>query len=249
MVVDADVLARVGGAIGEAARDRQREIARADEKSSRAKRATWLATARVPILPTLRDIDRSWIDHEIARMASVAEGTRGEGLVRRVRRILVDGPESAVDVWLARWVCASFPIMPPVASGNARPRSMEEAVRMPGALVRAWLEEVGADQIAFAVGRSATSISTRLGAAADRITKAPRAGEMGERRAAIERARITIEEGALLRVGARTIAPYAGVMDRLVIAHRLPRESGVLEEMEAFAGSGGAPSWRALGAA
>ena len=71
---------------------------------------------------------------------------------------------------------------------------------------------------------------------------------MGERRRAIERARITIDAGALLRVGARTIASYLGHLERWQLAHRLPRDTGVLAELEAFAGSAGAPSWRALGA-
>jgi hypothetical protein len=248
LVADVDVLARIGGRIGERARVAFREITTLDEKSSRAKRASWLAAARVPIPPDVRGIDRSWIEHAIANITTVPDGAVHTALLTRARRILLDGPDNATDVWLARWICASFPSMPPIDSTRARPRSIAEAVTMSAPALRAWLEEVGADQIAFAIGKSAISISTRLDAAAARIVQAPRLGELGERRAAIERARITIDESALLRVGARTIAPLPGALERLQIAHRLPREAGVMQEMEAFAGSAGAPSWRALAA-
>lgn len=240
MIVDADVLARIGGPIGGTARDRSRELATLDENAARGRRASWLAGARSPVPTDLRGIDRSWIDAAIVSL--------GAPLTVRSRRVLLDGPSDAIDVWLARWVCARLPAMPATDADLARPRSMADATRMTASALRAWLEEVGADQIAFAVGKSATSISTRLGAAAARIAQAPRAGELGDRRSAIERARIAIDEIALLRVGARTVAAHAGPLERLQLAHRLPRDVGVLAELEAFAGSPGAPSWRALGA-
>lgn len=247
LAVDADVLARIAGPIGEAARDRQREIAKLDETASRVRRASWLAAARVPIPPGLRGVDPSWIEHAIARVATI-DGARVVALATRARRVIADGPTTPSDVWLARWVCAELPAMPPIDATVVRPRSMAEAVTMTAGALRAWLEEVGADQIAFAVGKSATAMSSRLGAAAVRIAKAPRVGELGERRAAIERARMTIDEGALLRVGARTIADRASMIERMQVAYRLPRETGVWAEMEAFAGSAGGPSWRALSA-
>ena len=255
LMVDAEVLAHIGGPIGDAARDRQREIATLDENASRAKRASWLAAARVPISPGLRGIDASWIEHAITRASDPelanerANDARStvNALAKHGRRVIADGPTTAADVWLARWICAALPSMPPVEP-ITRPRSSFDAVKMSAAALRTWLEEVGADQIAFAVGKAATAMESRLGAAAVRIAQAPRAGEMGERRSAIERARIAMGEGALLRVGARTIAPYASDIERLQIAHRLPRGAGVLAEMEAFAGSAGAPSWRALAA-
>ncbi len=243
MLVDADVLARIGGPIGDAARTAQRELAKLDESASRAKRAAWLAAARVPIPAGLRGVDASWIAAVIARVAHT-DGPLGT----RVRRVIAEGPTTAGDVWLARWLCAEFPAMPVVDANLARPRSIVDATRMTAAALRAWLEDVGADQIAFAVGKAATAMSSRLGAAAVRIAQAPRAGEMGERRAAIERARIVIDETALLRVGARAIAAYAGPIERRMIAYRLPRDVGVMDELEAFAGSVGAPSWRALAA-
>lgn len=243
MIADADVLARIGGPIGDEARTAQRELAKLDEGASRAKRASWLAAARVPIPAGLRGIDASWIAAAIARVA------QGDGpLGTRARRVIADGPMTAGDVWLARWLCAELPAMPVIDATITRPRSIADATRMSATALHAWLEDVGADQIAFAVGRAATAMSSRLGAAALRIAQAPRVGEMGERRAAIERARIAIDETALLRVGARTIAAYAGPSERRVIAYRLPRTVGVRGELEAFAGSAGAPSWRALAA-
>ncbi|MFN0250508.1 MAG: hypothetical protein ACKV2T_26745 [Kofleriaceae bacterium] len=269
LVVDSEVLARIAGPIGEAARDRAREIARLDEKTSRATRATWLAAARTPIPAGLRGIDATWIEVAITRIVHIERdgderdaghehprAARLDALAARARRVLLDGPGSDGDVWLARWLCASFPPMPAIEEHGAtgatsaivRPRSISEAVAMSAVNLRAWLEEVGADTLAFAVGKDATAMSSRLGAAAVRIAQAPRFGEMGDRRSAIERARITFDESALLRVGARTVGPHAGEIERRQLAHRLPRDTGVLAEMEAFAGSAGAPTWRALAA-
>jgi hypothetical protein len=257
LVVDGEVLARIAGPIGEAARDRAREIATLDEKASRAKRASWLASARAPIPAGLRGIDASWIEAAIARIAHVGREVgrevgrdvgRVDALVARARRVLLDGPANDADVWLARWLCASVPPMLAIDERIERPRTMIEALSMSAVNLRAWLEEIGADTIAFAVGKSATAMSSRLGVAAVRIAQAPRLGEMGERRSAIDRAKITLDESALLRVGARTLGPRTSELERWQIAHRLPRETGVLAEMEAFAGSAGTPSWRALAA-
>lgn len=242
--LDAETLSRIAGPLGEAARDRQRELARLDEGARRARRAAWLASARVAVPPSLRGVDGSWIEHAIA---TVAGGHAA--LAARVRRVLAEGAAAPGDVWLARWACAALPPMAAVDERIVRPRTMTEALATSAPVLRAWLEEVGADTIAFAVGRSAVSLSTRLGAAAARIALAPRAGEMGDRRAAIERARMPLDEGALLRVGARTIAPYASALERMQLAHRLPRDAQVWPELEAFAGSAGSPSWRALAAA
>jgi hypothetical protein len=260
LVVDSDVLARIAGPIGEAARERARELATFDESASRARRASWLAAARAPIPAGLRGIDASWIEAAIARVSHIERGDdprddqrddqtrRLDVLALRAHRVLFDGPATDSEVWLARWLCASFPPMLAIDQDIARPRSVVEALAMSSTNLRAWLEDVGADTIAFAVGKSATAISSKLGTAAVRIGQAPRVGEMGERRSAIERARIAIDEGALLRVGARTIAARLGHLERWQLAHRLPRETGVLGELEAFAGSAGGPSWRALSA-
>jgi hypothetical protein len=246
LVADADVLARIGGPHGEAAREAQRELARLDEKASRVKRASWLAAARTPLPVGLRGIDASWIEGAIQKLGTVP-GFQS-ALAIRVRRVLADGPATPGDVWLANWVCAGFPPMPPIDASIARPRSIGDAVRTSATALRAWLEDVGADQVAFAVGASAAAMSSRIAEAAVRIAKAPRVGELGERRSAIQRARIEIDANALVRVGARAIAPQVGSVERLQLAHRLPHELGVLDELEAFAGSAGAPSWRALAA-
>jgi hypothetical protein len=247
LVADAEVLGRIGGSLGEAARDRQREIATLDEKASRALRASWLAMARVPITPNLRGIDASWIEAAITRPSTATRGSVEE-LARQLRRVLLDGPTTAVDVWLARFACAAFPPMPAVDGAVTRPRSIEQAISMTAANLRAWLEEVGADQIAFAVGKAAGAPTSRLGVAAVRIQQAPRVGELGERRAAIERARIALDEDALVRVGARSIAPHANALERMQIAHRLPMALRLRDEMESFAAKPGAPSWQALAA-
>lgn len=240
LIGDVEVLAHIGGSIGDAARDRAREIAKLDEKGSRTRRAEWLAMARVPITPSWRGIDPSWIDHAVSIL--------GPQHVNQARRALLDGPANDVDVWLARWSCAGFPPLPAVDASITRPRTMDQAIAMNAVNLRAWLEEVGADQIAFAVGRAAGAPTSRLGAAAVRIQQAPRAGELGERRAAIERARITIDDTALVRVGARSIAPHANALERVQIAHRLPKQLGVADELAAFAESPSPPSWRALAA-
>ena len=242
LLLDADTLARIGGPIGDAARERRRHLVGLDDGAARAARAAWLAATRAPIPAGVRGTDPSWIEAAIAGLAG------GERLVAHARRVIADGPATPGEVWLARWLCAAIPPLPAIDERITRPRSIDEALRMTARALRAWLEEVGADQIAFAIGKTATAISTRLGAAAVRIAQPPRAGELGERRAAIERARVAIDEGALLRVGARTIGPLAGPLERVQLAHRLPRDIGVLAELEAFAGSAGAPSWRALAA-
>ena len=61
---------------------------------------------------------------------------------------------------IARWLCAAIPPLPAIDERITRPRSIDEALRMTARALRAWLEEVGADQIAFAIGKTATAIST-----------------------------------------------------------------------------------------
>lgn len=238
--VDADVLARIAGPIGDAARAAQVELARLDP-NARAKRASWAAAARTPISAGLRGIDATWIEAAL------------EQLPARARSALASTPSAGLDVWLARWACAAFPPMPPIDASVVTPRTLADAVRMSAASLRAWLEEVGADQLAFALGaKVAGALGPRVAAAGVRIANAPRAGELGDRRAAIERAKIAIDDRALLRIGARAIAIHVWDLPRLQLSYRLPREIGLVvrAELAQFAASplAAAPTWRALSA-
>lgn len=242
--VEPAVLARLAGPLGQDARRAAAELAQLDAGTRRARRAAWTASARAPLPPGLRGVEASWIEAALA------------GLPARARDALGGGTLDAVSVWLARWACAALPPLPPSDPAITRPRSAGEAIRMAPAALRAWLEEVGADQLAFALGehagQAAAALDDRVAAAAARITRPPRAGELGTRRAAIARARVEPDGHALLRVGARALAPHVSALERRQLAVRLPREVGVrvLAELGAHARSAlaAAPSWRALAA-
>ena len=88
--------------------------------------------------------------------------------------------------------------------------------------------------------------------AAARIAVPPRAGALGPVRAAIERCRVVLDGSALLRIGARAIAPYVEPLARLQLVHRLPRPLGLVvgDELAAAAriAVADAPRWDALAA-
>ena len=102
------------------------------------------------------------------------------------------------------------------------------------------------------MGPEIAAFLTRVAAAVQRIATVPRAGQLGDRRAAIDRAKITIDDRALIRIGARAIAVHVWELPRVQLVHRLPRELGLVvrAELEHFAAApvAAAPTWRALAA-
>lgn len=237
---DPEVLARLGGPLGAAAR--AQAIARGD-RAGPSRRAQ---AARAAVPAGIRGVHPSWIEAALA------------GLPVRARAAVAAGGGDPVDVWLARWATATIPPMSAVTA--ARVTSVETATRVDAATLERWLEEVGADQLALAltaagagaVAAAARIVGDRLTAAAGRIAAPPRAGALGPTRAAIERCRVALDERAPLRIGARAIAPHVDRLARLQIAHRLPRPVGlvVAEALAAAAGApvADAPRWEALAA-
>jgi hypothetical protein len=258
---DRAVLARIGGPIGEAARAAHDRLERgAPPEARRRSRAGWAAAARAPVPPGIRGVHPSWIEAALAALPARARADLAGGGV---------GSHDPIAVWLVRWACAGLPPMP-AADAVGPPASIDAAVRLRGEDLAAWLAEVGADQLALAVGAAggeapAAAVrvaGARLARAAARIGTPPRAGALGPVRAAIGRCRAAVSElhdarglddRVLLAIGARAIAPHTDALARRQLAVRLPRPVGlaVAEALEAFARAPveQAPGWRALGAA
>jgi hypothetical protein len=236
-----DVLARLAGPLGEAAR------AAIATHPDRATRAAWAAVSRAPVPAGLRGVHPSWIEAGLADLPDVARGAVAAG-----------GGDPA-RTWLARWATASIPPMPAVTA--ARVTSVASATRVDAATLQRWIEDAGADQLALAlaaaggdaVAAAARIVGVRLFEAAARIPIAPRAGGLGSTRAAIARCKVELDDRALVRIGARAIAPHVDPLARLQIAHRLPRAVGLVvrDELERGAGAAvaDAPRWAALAAA
>jgi hypothetical protein len=210
-----DVLDRVGGVLGGAAR--------AACEWPKAERAAAVAACRAPVPASLAHVHPSWVE---AALADLPE--RARAVVAR------DVALDEVAVWLGRWACAELP-----ATGAAE--------------IRAWLEGVGADQLAFALGHPADAVMRSLRAAAERIASPPRLGNLGARRAAIIRCRVAADdELALVRIAARAIAPHlaADPLARRLVAVALPRPDGqaIYAELltHAFDATADAPQREAL---
>lgn len=237
---DPDVLGRLAGPLGDAAR------AASAACDDRAIRVRWAAAARTSVPAGLRGVHPSWIEAGLA------------GLPARARAAVASGGGDAVETWLARWATATIPPMPAITA--RRVTSIDSAIRVDATTLEAWLAETGADQLALALGAAgggavaaaARIVGDRLIAAAARITAAPRAGALGPPRAAIARCRIALDDRALVLIGARAIAPYVEPLARLQLAHRLPRPLGLAagDELAAAAklASSDAPRWDALAA-
>jgi len=235
---DGDVLARLGGALGEAVRGA------AGACADRATRARWAAAARAPVPAGIRGVHPSWIEAALA------------GMPERSRAAVASGGGDAVDTWLARWATAAIPPMPAIAA--TRVTSVDSATRVDAGALEDWLADAGADQLALAlsvagdgaVTAAAARVGSRVRIAAARIALAPRAGALGPARAAIARSRVELDGTALVRIGARAIAPYIDVVARVQIMHRLPRPLGlrVGDELAAAARGtlGDVPRWSAL---
>jgi hypothetical protein len=237
---DRAVLARIGGPVGEAARAAVDALAALGDRERRVERATWAATARAPIPPGLRGIDASWIEAAL------------EGLPSRARAALAEGATDPARVWLVRRACAAFPPLPAIEPALVGPHEPRDVARLAPAVLRGWLEDAGADVLAFALGTHAREVvpvvGARLAQAIERIGRAPRAGQLGDRRAMIERAKVTLDERALVRLGARAVAPHLATLDRARLVLRLPRALGLViaDELRAFATAERGPAWPAL---
>lgn len=244
---DPSVLARIGGSIGDAARDASLELAEMSPADARTWRARLIAAVRAPIPPGLRGVHGSWIEAGL------------EGLPARTRDALAGTARDPLDVWLVRWACAEIPPLPPVDPAQVVPREIEDAPKLTAEALVAWLANVGADQLAYALrGKpdALQAIAGTLGRDGDRVVSAvrrialpPRAGALGSTREAIARCRGDANADLLVLIGARTIAPHTDPMLRRQLAVRLPRPRGLLllAELRAHAGSA-AVAWDALAA-
>jgi hypothetical protein len=90
------------------------------------------------------------------------------------------------------------------------------------AALRGWLAEVGRDQLAFALGEHAAALGDALAPAIARIARAPRLGELGPRRAAVERA-----QGEPFVIGVRALAPHLESVIARGLVLRFPHPEGV----------------------
>jgi len=255
---DARVLAHIAGPIGDAARAALAALPR-DRSEVKARRAAWAARARAPVPTGLRGAHASWIEAGLI------------GLPPRARTDVATGGRDPVGVWLARWACAQIPPLPSMRSDSKRipithpyrtaaeiavrpPKSIDEALTLDANDLRAWLGNVGADQVAaLAIGGNIEA--PPLAEAMARARQPPRAGALGPMRAILERCSgATFDELGLMRIGARAIAPYVALrqLARLVLMCRLPRPMGLAigEELHAHAGDpiDRCPAWTALSA-
>ena len=216
---DPEVLARLGGSLGDA-----------PALPSKQARAMAMAAVRAPA--SLRGIHASWIEAAL------------ECLPPRARvELAAGGMRDRTAVWLARWASASLAPLPP--TDVAKPRTIRDATRMTADALVAWLAAIGADQLAFAAGND---LGGRLAAAMARIAKPPRAGRLGDRRAAIARCEAERDDEMFVVIGARTIAPYTDAIVRRQIALRFPRTRGerLLLQLAKWAETAGTASWDAL---
>ncbi len=226
---DREVLARIGGPIGDAARIAYDRLDAMEPEVRRDKRRTWSAASRAAIPPGLRGIDPTWIEAALAEVPP------------RARDALAAGATTETETWLARWACSALPPMGVIDPKLTWPRDLADVARLAAPALHAWLEEIGADQLAFALGAHAANAATvfgeRLLVAAARIGKPPREGALGQRRAAIERARVDPDLLALLKIGARAFAPHTDPLLRRQLVHRLPRPVGlaVARELRVYA--------------
>jgi len=231
------VLARIGGRLGVEARAAAAILAKLAPGDERMQRAQWLATARHPVPPGLRSIHATWIEAALAEQPA------------RARTAVADGGDMT-DVWLARRALAGFAAMPPPSTIARTP--IELPALAPDAL-RAWLERAGADHLARAAeiaGGDALALArTSLGEALDRIARAPRLGQLGSKRAILQRcAGIANDELRLARLGARVAAPHLDDVARRQVIQRLPRALALVirADLDGFAGDPHPVSWSAL---
>ncbi|MDQ3341097.1 MAG: hypothetical protein M4D80_38560 [Myxococcota bacterium] len=229
---DDDVLACIGGPLGEAVRAEAAALRRMPESSRKQARAMASAVVRTPLLAGLRTIHPTWIEAALG------------GLPNRARSNLASPTFDPTAVWLARWAAASLAPLPPVEL--VRPKTIDDIPRLSSESILAWLRDVGADQLAFALGAPSQWIEPHVLA---RIAQPPRAGNLGQRRAAIARCKVALDDEALVIIGARALAPHTDAFVRRHLVLRLPRTRGlaVLFELAQWASDlAASPTWAAI---
>ncbi|MBX3162350.1 MAG: hypothetical protein KF773_40675 [Deltaproteobacteria bacterium] len=238
---DPEVLARIGGPAGAAAR-----AALSEAPLDRRRRAAWAVQARATVPAGLRGVHPSWIEAGLA------------GLPARARADVANAAADPAGVWLARWAIGGIPPMPAIATKQGaqvtHPANLDEALAMSGVDLRAWLLRTGVDQVAAAAVLGGLA-PPALREAIARVQVPPRAGALGAPRAIAARcAGVALDDDGLLRIAARAIAPHAAArpLADLVLAHRLARSEGlaVLAELRAHVTSplSAVPTWAALAA-
>jgi hypothetical protein len=234
-------LARLGGPLGEAARARLAELeALGDAAARRARRAGWMATARIAVPPGLRQVDPSWLEAAVAGDLAARAAVAASG----------GGP---AEVWRARWATAGLAPMPasPDGSGAADPAPLRgtldlavlvlpaDAITAPPSRLTGWLATCGAEQLAAALAPADLAAvadrspdGARLRAAAERRAAPGGAREAGPRRTLLQRAAglVLAEPTALVQLGARAVGPHldGDELTRWRLALRLPRPLGLV---------------------
>jgi hypothetical protein len=243
---DPAVLARIGGPIGDAARDAAADLAEMPPDEARGWRVRMIAALRAPIPPGIRGVHPTWIEAGLV------------GLPARARTAIISTAPSPADVWLARWALAAIPPLPAIDLALATPRSLADALRLAPQALTNWLANAGADQLAHALASQpealralARVVGDRVVIAATRIKHAPRAGALGPTRDAITRCKGDATNDLLVRIGVRALAPHTDALSRRQLALRLPQNLGLLDELVTHATLPieRAPTWAALGAA
>ena len=244
---DLEVLAHLGGPLGEAARAAATDLAAQPDRRRRATRAAWAAVGRMAVPAGIRGVHPSWIEAGLM------------GLPPAARTAVATAAADPASVWLARWACSDL-VPLPADDAHRPPRGVAELVRLPGDQLAAWLDDVGADQLAFALaaaGEQAVTQTARivgdvLLAAAARVRLAPRSGALGPVRAAIARCKVELADHGLAAIAARAIAPHVDGFSARQLAVRLPRPVGLVVARELRdhrrAALDQVPTWAALGA-
>ena len=167
---DPSVLARIGGPIGEAARDAAGELVEMSVSTARTWRVRLIAAMRSPIPPGIRGVHPSWIEAGL------------DGRPERARAALSAASTDLVAVWLARWACAEIPPLPPIDPALTTARTLAELTRLSSAALVGWLANAGADQLAFALRSkpdALQAIARTHGAEGDRIGDSTADGYVG----------------------------------------------------------------------
>lgn len=215
------VLARLGGPLGESTRAIAAELASLPPRTHRLRRAEILAASRAAVPVGVRVLDPSWLEAGLAALPA------------RARTAVANGGGDATDVWLARWATAE---LPPVAV-SPRSGTLAQRLALPSRDLVAWLANVGADQLAYALGEALAASRTSIAAALARIARPPRRGNLGPERAALARCKglsLDDEVDALTRIACRALAPHLANDPALVLVltRRFPYERGRSLERE-----------------
>ncbi|MBV8762713.1 MAG: hypothetical protein JO257_35845 [Deltaproteobacteria bacterium] len=203
----------------------QVDLGLVDVGASQLDRARALAMWRAPVPPGLRAVHATWIEDGLA------------GLPARARDVVAGTAASPVDVWLARSATAHLPPMivePALAAivgAHAAWKLVDGVPTAPVAALVAWLDRLGADQLAFAM----TGASKRFAGTSQRAAIARCTG-------------IAKDELMHVMIAARTLAPRLSSLAAHQLAVRLPRPVGLLvhDQLVAVRAVADVPVWPAL---